>query len=135
MVHIHLRIIAHDILGHIFLFLFLFCFFVVVFAANRTEPNLCDLSQTFRSLDVDLGELAEFLRQVDSQPLEQRVSRFPVPRNSTHVYHGPGSFGEVTKKRSRAPSLSSEDEEYDHIPSYLPPFPSQRRESVKGESV
>lgn len=101
--------------------------------ANRTEPNLCDLSQAFRSLSVDLSDLAEFLREVDSQPLDQRVPRFPASRSSTHIYHGPASFGEVTRKRSRAPSLSSEDEEYDHIPPYLPPFPSQRRESVRGE--
>jgi len=101
--------------------------------ANRTEPNLCDLSQAFQTLSVDLADLSEFLRDVESQPLEQKVPKFPVPRCSSHVHYGPSSYGESTKKRSRRnPSLSSEDDE-DHIPPYFPPFPSQSTELEKGK--
>ena len=109
--------------------------YVIIFSplANRTEPNLCDLSQAFQTLDIDLADLSEFLREVESQPLEQKVPKFPVPRNSCHVCYGPASYGESTKKRPRNPSLSSEDDEYDHIPPYFPPFPSQNVEQDKGE--
>ena len=96
--------------------------------ANRTEPNLSDLAQAFGNLGVDLADLSEFLKEVESSPLNPNIPRFPVPRKSSHVYSGPASFGEASKRRLRAPSLSSEDEEYDHIPPYLPPLPSQHEE-------
>lgn len=121
---------------------FPFCFYgfcimrcaltIVLFLANRTQPNLSDLAQAFRNLGVDLSDLSEFICEVDSAPLEQVVPRFPIPRKSAHIYQGPSSYGETSKKRSRAPSLSSEDEEYDHIPPYLPPLPSQVIDAEKG---
>lgn len=105
------------------------------FLANRTEPNLSDLSRAFHSLGIDLNDLSEFIREVQSAPLEQAIPRFPVPHNSSHVYQGPASYGETSKKRSRAPSLSSEDEEYDHIPPYLPPLPSQGTDAERGNCI
>lgn len=104
--------------------------------ANRTEPNLSDLSRAFCNLGVDLDDLSEFLEEVESSPLEQKVPLFPVPRVSSHVYVGPGSFGETSKRRSRAPSLSSEEEDcYDHIPPYLPPLPTAEGEEGKGNVI
>ena len=91
--------------------------FDLSFTANRTEPNLVDLERAFCHLH--------------SSPLEQKIPRYPIPRDSSHVYSGLASFGE-SKRRSRAPSLSSEDEEYDHIPPYLPALPSQGKDDDKG---
>ena len=100
--------------------------------ANRTEPNLIDLERAFGNLGIDLPDLSEFHKEVSSSPLEQEVPRFPVPRSSAHVYYGAASFGGTSKRRSRAPSLSSEDEEsYDHIPPYFPPLPTAAQEKGK----
>ena len=74
---------------------------------------------------MDVDDLSEFLREVESSPLNQNIPLYPIPRSSTHIFQGPASFGETSKKRSRAPSLSSEDEDNDHIPPYFPPLPSQ----------
>ena len=93
---------------------------------------MTDLAQAFRVLRIDISDLNEFLEEVESSPLDHQIPRFPIPRNSSHVYHGPTSYGETSKRRSRAPSLSSEDEEFDHIPPYLPPLPSQI-DADKGE--
>ena len=94
---------------------------------------MSDLSQAFRNLGIDLSGLSDFLEEVECVPLEQKIPRFPVPRPSSHVYYGPTSFGETSKRRSRAPSLSSEDEDcYDHIPPYFPPLPTAEREEGKG---
>lgn len=55
-------------------------------ADNRTEPNLVDLSQAFSDLGVSLPELTDFLQQVRSTPLDQKVPHYPIQQSSTHVY-------------------------------------------------
>ncbi len=55
---------------------------------NRTEPNLVDLSQAFTDLGVSLPELAGFMSQVRSTPLEHKVPLYPVQQSSTHIHNG-----------------------------------------------
>lgn len=102
--------------------------------ANRTEPNLSDVFEAFCDLGVNLSELSEFTREVESIPPPQPIPRYPIPRSSTHIYHAPSPGGQSgVARRSRTGSLSSEDEsDRDHIPPYLPPLPLEKEEE-KGE--
>ena len=100
-------------------------------SANRTEPNLADVFQAFRDLGINLSDLAEFTREVESLPPPEPIPHYPVPRSSTHIYHAPSGGGKpaATSRRARTGSLSSEDEsDRDHIPPYLPPLPLEAEE-------
>lgn len=98
--------------------------------ANRTEPNFADVFQAFRDLGINLSDLAEFTREVESLPPPEPIPRYPVPRSSTHIYHAPSGGKPATAgRRVRTGSLSSEDEtDRDHIPPYLPPLPLEAEE-------
>jgi hypothetical protein len=106
--------------------------------ANRTEPNLADVFEAFRDLGIDLSDLAEFTREVESVPPPEPIPRYPVPRSSTHVYHTPsgGKPAATASRRARTGSLSSEDEsDRDHIPPYLPPLPLEAEEEKGSERL
>ena len=107
------------------------------YLANRTEANVSDVFQAFRDLGVNISELEEFKREVESVPPPQPVPRYPIPRSSTHVYHAPSSGGKPgVTRRSRTGSLSSEDEsDRDHIPPYLPPLPLEEEEEKGGTKI
>ena len=45
-----------------------------------------DLSRAFSDLGVTLPELAEFVGQVHSAPLEQKVPLYPLEQGSSHVH-------------------------------------------------
>ena len=102
--------------------------------ANRTDPNLTDLNCAFRDLGISVSKLSEFRMEVDSTPLKHHVANFPLKKPSTHVYQPSsasvtGSTGLSSRKvsrMSRSSSLTSEEEEDDYIPSYLPPLPSTK---------
>ena len=98
--------------------------------ANRTEPNLADVFEAFRDLGINLSDLAEFTREVESVPPPEPIPRYPIPRSSTHIYHAPsGGKPAAANRRARMGSLSSEDElDRDHIPPYLPPLPLEADE-------
>ena len=98
--------------------------------ANRTEPNLADVFEAFRDLGINLSDLAEFTREVESVPPPEPIPRYPIPRSSTHIYHAPsGGKPAAASRRARTGSLSSEDEwDRDHIPPYLPPLPLEADE-------
>ena len=101
--------------------------------ANRTEPNLKDLAQAFADLGIDVAELSEFCREVESTKPTQAIPKYPLPRKSTHVNLSTTSRVVARKqisRSSRSSSTSSDEEEI--IPCYLPPLPSKHSE--KGES-
>ena len=102
--------------------------------ANRTEPNLKDLAQAFADLGINVAELSEFCREVESTKPPQAIPKYPLPRKSTHVNLSTTSRVVARKQISRSSrsSSTSSDEEEDIIPSYLPPLPSKHSE--KGES-
>ena len=108
----------------------------VYHVANRTEANLSDVFQAFCDLGVNIPDLEEFMREVESIPPPQPIPRYPVPRSSTHIYHTPSSDGKpAAPRRPRTGSLSSEDEhDREHIPPYLPPLPLEEEEEGKGET-
>ena len=124
-VHVHVNPKVHCSV-HIITKLFVLTF---VLSANRTEPNLSDVFQAFRDLGVNLSELSEFTREVESVAPAQTVPCYPVPRKSTHIYHTPSGGKPAVARRARTGSLSSEDEsDRDHIPPYLPPLPLEAEE-------
>ena len=45
--------------------------------ANRTEPNLKDLAQAFADLGIDVAELSEFCREVESTKPTQAIPKYP----------------------------------------------------------
>ena len=91
--------------------------------ANRTEPNLSDLALAFRDLGVNLSEVSEFCREVESNPCAHVVPKYPLTKKSYHVYNGPSSHTMV--RGSRNSSFSSDEEDEGYIPSYLPPLPQK----------
>ncbi|XP_046485681.1 transcription initiation factor TFIID subunit 3 isoform X1 [Neodiprion pinetum] len=64
---------------------------------GKTEPNLDDLGLAFQHMNIDIQELAEYVKNVDSVPCAIEVPKFPVPRESHMNFLKPGSREVVTR--------------------------------------
>lgn len=64
---------------------------------GRTEPNLDDLGLAFRHMNIDIQELAEYVKNVDSVPCSITVPKFPVKRENHLNFLKPGSREVVTR--------------------------------------
>ena len=60
-------------------------------SVGRTDPNLDDLGLTFEHLGIRLGELEEYVRQVDPIPFAHDVVSFPAPKRSNLQFPNPRS--------------------------------------------
>ncbi|XP_032688842.1 transcription initiation factor TFIID subunit 3-like isoform X2 [Odontomachus brunneus] len=64
---------------------------------GRTEPNLDDLGLAFRYMNIDIQELAEYVKNVDSVPCPIQVPQYPVRRENHLNFLKPGSREVVTR--------------------------------------
>ncbi|XP_033365396.1 transcription initiation factor TFIID subunit 3 isoform X3 [Bombus vosnesenskii] len=64
---------------------------------GRTEANLDDLGLAFRHMNIDIQELTEYIKNVDSVPCPVTVPKFPVQRENHLNFLKPGSREVVTR--------------------------------------
>lgn len=64
---------------------------------GRTEPNLDDLGLTFQHMNIDIQELAEYVKNVDSVPCPIQIPKYPVRRENHLNFLKPGSREVVTR--------------------------------------
>ncbi|XP_014480646.1 PREDICTED: transcription initiation factor TFIID subunit 3 isoform X2 [Dinoponera quadriceps] len=64
---------------------------------GRTEPNLDDLGLAFRYMNIDIQELVEYVKNVDSVPCPVQVPQYPVRRENHLNFLKPGSREVVTR--------------------------------------
>ncbi|XP_012277504.1 transcription initiation factor TFIID subunit 3 isoform X2 [Orussus abietinus] len=64
---------------------------------GRTEANLDDLGLAFQHMNIDIQELVEYVRNVDSIPCAIEVPKFPVHRDNHLNFLKPGSREVVTR--------------------------------------
>ncbi|XP_012221841.2 transcription initiation factor TFIID subunit 3 isoform X3 [Linepithema humile] len=64
---------------------------------GRTEPNLDDLGLTFRYMNINIQDLAEYVKNVDSVPCLTQVPQYPVRRENHLNFLKPGSREVVTR--------------------------------------
>lgn len=64
---------------------------------GRTEPNLDDLGLAFRYMNIDIQELAEYVKNVDSVQCPVQVPHYPLRRENHLNFLKPGSREVVTR--------------------------------------
>ncbi|XP_025157013.1 transcription initiation factor TFIID subunit 3 isoform X1 [Harpegnathos saltator] len=64
---------------------------------GRTEPNLDDLGLAFQYMNIDIPELAEYVKNVDSVQYPVQVPQYPVRRENHLNFLKPGSREVVTR--------------------------------------
>lgn len=64
---------------------------------GRTEPNLDDLGLTFQHMNIDIQELVEYVKNVDSVSCPIQIPQFPVRRENHLNFLKPGSREVVTR--------------------------------------
>lgn len=71
--------------------------YIFIFPVGRTEPNLDDLGLAFKHMNIDIQELAEYVKNVDSVPCTIAVPKFPMKRENHLNFLKPGSREVVTR--------------------------------------
>ncbi|XP_015440338.1 PREDICTED: transcription initiation factor TFIID subunit 3 isoform X2 [Dufourea novaeangliae] len=64
---------------------------------GRTEANLDDMGLAFQHMNIDVQELAEYIKNVDSVPYPIAVPKFPIRRENHLNFLKPGSREVVTR--------------------------------------
>ncbi|XP_043800787.1 transcription initiation factor TFIID subunit 3 isoform X3 [Apis laboriosa] len=64
---------------------------------GRTEANLDDLGLAFQNMNIDIQELTEYIKNVDSVPCPIAVPKFPIQRENHLNFLKPGSREVVTR--------------------------------------
>ncbi|KAK0161710.1 hypothetical protein PV327_008129 [Microctonus hyperodae] len=64
---------------------------------GRTDPNLDDLGLAFQQMNVDINQLAEYVKNVDSVPCAISVPKFPIFHDNHLNFLKPGSKEVVTR--------------------------------------
>ncbi|XP_018355392.1 PREDICTED: transcription initiation factor TFIID subunit 3 isoform X1 [Trachymyrmex septentrionalis] len=85
---------------------------------GRTEPNLDDLGLTFQYMNIDIQELAEYVKNVDSVQCPIQVSQYPIRRENHLNFLKPGSREVVTRPvhiHEHLPAMYPDTEE-EYIP-------------------
>lgn len=77
---------------------------------GRTDPVLDDVSQAFRLLGVNLGELEDYVHNLEPVAFAHQTPLFPVGKNNLLQFPQPGARDAVERK--------------DYIPDYMPPLVS-----------
>ena len=57
-----------------------------VFSVGRSQPNLDDLGLAFNEEHINLNELRDFLKHVESVPFALETLRFPEPNAACVTY-------------------------------------------------
>ncbi|XP_025266483.1 transcription initiation factor TFIID subunit 3 isoform X2 [Camponotus floridanus] len=85
---------------------------------GRTEPNLDDLGLTFQHMNIDIQELIEYVKNVDSIPYPIQIPQYPVRRENHLNFLKPGSREVVTRSvhiHEHLPAMYPDTEE-EYIP-------------------
>ncbi|XP_012543687.1 transcription initiation factor TFIID subunit 3 isoform X2 [Monomorium pharaonis] len=85
---------------------------------GRTEPNLDDLGLAFQYMNIDIQELAEYVKNVDSIPCTLQVPQYPIRRQNHLNFLKPGSREVVTRPvhvHEHLPAMYPDTEE-EYIP-------------------
>ncbi|XP_021917768.1 transcription initiation factor TFIID subunit 3 isoform X3 [Zootermopsis nevadensis] len=85
---------------------------------GHTVPNLDDVGLTFRDMGINLLELEEYIRNVDSVPCVYEIPKYPIPRDSHLNFLKPGSREVVTRPV--------------HVHEHLPPMHPEMEEEEYG---
>ncbi|XP_059469776.1 transcription initiation factor TFIID subunit 3 isoform X2 [Neocloeon triangulifer] len=89
---------------------------------NQTQPNLDHLGLAFEDLGVQIQDLEEFVKNVESMPLPYNVPKYPLPKESHLNFLKPGS-NEVVHRPV-------------HVHEHLPPMhPDLEENSKNGTNV
>ncbi|KAK0169806.1 hypothetical protein PV328_010446 [Microctonus aethiopoides] len=64
---------------------------------GRTDPNLDDLGLAFQQMNVDINQLAEYVKNVDSVPCVISVPKLPISHDNHLNFLKPGSKEVVTR--------------------------------------
>lgn len=70
---------------------------IIFVTVGRTDPNLDDLGLAFQHMNIDIQELVEYVKNVDSVPCVVQVPQFPVRRENHLNFLKPGSREVVTR--------------------------------------
>lgn len=72
---------------------------IVIFfsTVGRTEPNLDDLGLALHFMNIDIQELAEYVKNVDSVQCPVQVPQYPLRRENHLNFLKPGSREVVTR--------------------------------------
>ncbi|KAJ9590828.1 hypothetical protein L9F63_016138, partial [Diploptera punctata] len=81
-------------------------------------PNLDDVGLAFRDMNINLLELEEYIRNVDSVPCVYEIPKYPIPRDSHLNFLKPGSREVVTRPV--------------HVHEHLPPMHPEMEEEEYG---
>ncbi|XP_067015220.2 transcription initiation factor TFIID subunit 3 isoform X2 [Anabrus simplex] len=90
---------------------------------GRTDPNLIDVSLTYLDMGINLHELEEYIKNVDSIPCVYEVPKYPIPRESHLNFLKPGSREVVTRPvhvHEHLPPMHPEMEEEDYVGKQTP---------------
>ncbi|KAM9854463.1 transcription initiation factor TFIID subunit 3 [Aulostomus maculatus] len=86
---------------------------------GRTDPVLDDVSQAFRLLGVSLGELEDYVNNLEPVAFNHQTPLFPVSKNNLLQFPQPGARDTEERK--------------DYIPDYMPPLVSLQEEEEEEE--
>lgn len=92
-----------------------YSYFTFSFSVGHTVPNLDDVGLAFRDMGINLPDLEEYIRNVDSIPCVYEIPKYPIPRDSHLNFLKPGSREVVTRPV--------------HVHEHLPPM----RPEMEGE--
>ena len=86
---------------------------------NRTQSNILDIQRLFEDININLGELEEYIEKVDDRALiTEQIPCIPAPSKTDLNFLKPGSQ-EVLHRKS-------------HIEHYLPPmYPELEKVSIR----
>lgn len=68
-----------------------------LFSVGRTDPNLDDLGLAFQQMNVDINQLAEYVKNVDSVSCVISVPKLPISHDNHLNFLKPGSKEVVTR--------------------------------------
>lgn len=77
---------------------------------GRTDPVLDDVGQAFRLLGVSLGELEDYVHNLEPVAFTHQTPLFPVSKNNVLQFPQAGARDAVERQ--------------DYIPDYMPPLVS-----------
>ncbi|XP_049805860.1 transcription initiation factor TFIID subunit 3 isoform X1 [Schistocerca nitens] len=85
---------------------------------GHTQPNLDDLGLAFREMGINLQDMEDYIKNVESVPCHGEIPKFPVPRDSHLNFLKPGSREVVTRPvhvHEHLPPMYPEMEEDEYL--------------------
>ncbi|XP_063990504.1 transcription initiation factor TFIID subunit 3 isoform X2 [Diachasmimorpha longicaudata] len=106
---------------------------------GRTEVNLDDLGLAFQHMSIDIEQLAEYVRNVDSIPCAVVVPHYPLPQENHLNFLKPGSREVVTRPvhiHEHLPAMHPDEEmASDKEPEIRPDSPLDRSTMSPGSET